>query len=128
MHKMSLQAAAQRAGNLPPYSSFISIRGAVRRVLNLGGILVIIGIASSLALPAMTNTASAYEGDAGEGYKYFKSGQKYEAKEKYGRAVNAYYHAILMNPDYARAFRSIGRIYVKKGLYKDALDNSTPLL
>ena len=70
-----------------------------------------------------TIPAFAYEADTGEAYKYFKSGIKYEQKEKYGRAVNAYYHAILMNPEFARAFRSIGRIYVKKGVYKDALDN-----
>ncbi len=65
----------------------------------------------------------AYDADYSAANKFYKSGQSYESREKYGRAVNAYYHALLMNPDMAYAFRSIGRVYVRKGLYKDALDN-----
>ncbi len=75
-----------------------------------------------LLLTLCYSNAIAYEGDRGEASKFYKSGQKHEAKENFGRALNAYYHAIVMDPDYAVALRSIGRVYARKGLNKNALD------
>jgi tetratricopeptide (TPR) repeat protein len=76
-----------------------------------------------LTLTLGTSAVEAYDVDAPAAQKFYKSGAKYEAQEKYGRAVNAYYHAILMNPDMDAAFRSIGRVYIRKNIFKDALDN-----
>jgi len=74
---------------------------------------------SALSLPP----AYAFEADSEMANRYYKEGLRAEQREKYARAVNAYYHVLLMDPGYAVAFRCIGRIYVKKQLFKDALDN-----
>ncbi len=63
----------------------------------------------------------AFENDKQEAAKYYKSAQKHEAAKKYAHAVNSYYRALVMDQESAFAHRNIGRIFIGKGLLKDAL-------
>lgn len=67
--------------------------------------------------------ARAFEADGEMADRYYKEGLRAEKREKYARALNEFYHVTLMDPNYAVAYRCIGRIYVKKNLFKDALDS-----
>ncbi|MDP8263586.1 MAG: tetratricopeptide repeat protein [Candidatus Ancaeobacter aquaticus] len=66
-------------------------------------------------------SGACFDADTEHADRFYKSGVKNEAKQKYGKAINAYYHATLVSPDFAKAHRCIGRVYVKKGLHKNAL-------
>jgi superkiller protein 3 len=75
------------------------------------------------AAALVPRASCGFDTDSDMAYRYYKEGLKAENNEKYARAVNAFYHVTLMDPDYALAYRCIGRIYVKKQLFKDALDS-----
>jgi len=58
-----------------------------------------------------------------EAETHFIQGNEYYAKGLYDEAISEYSKAIIINPEYAEAYRARGGAYYRKGLYNEAVSD-----